>query len=90
MINVINMNSINDLRNYIYSHDIKDVRSLVFCARPNENQEMREYVYIVRCKDCIHYDEPEWTCLLHESNMKPTDYCSYGEINGADRERDNH
>ena len=49
-----------------------------------------ELVAVVRCKDCSHYDEPEWTCLLHEANMKPTDFCSYGEINGVDRERDNH
>lgn len=35
-------------------------------------------VEVVRCKDCYHYDEESEKCILNNSEMKPTDYCSYG------------
>lgn len=45
--------------------------------------------YLVRCKDCIHWYEPEETCLKIYSDgnvsphawqfRKPNDFCSYGE-----------
>ena len=44
---------------------------------------------LVRCKDCIHWYEPEETCLKIYSDgaasayawqfRKPDDFCSYGE-----------
>ncbi len=46
-------------------------------------------VEVVRCKDCIHWYEPEETCLKIYSDgavsayawqfRKPDDFCSYGE-----------
>ena len=46
-------------------------------------------VEVVRCKDCIHWHEPEGVCLKIYSDgavspyawqdRKPEDFCSYGE-----------
>ena len=54
-----------------------------------ESQPTVDAVEVVRCKDCIHWYEPEETCLKIYSDgavsayawqfRKPDDFCSYGE-----------
>lgn len=35
---------------------------------------------LVRCKDCIHYDEhTRWQCDKFGQSVNADDYCSYGE-----------
>lgn len=34
---------------------------------------------LVRCKDCTEYQQNFHWCRLHDGEMQPTDYCSYGE-----------
>ena len=35
---------------------------------------------LVRCKDCIHYDEhTRWQCDKFGQSVDLDDYCSYGE-----------
>ena len=34
---------------------------------------------LVRCKDCTEYQQNFHWCKLHDVEMQPTDYCSYGE-----------
>lgn len=51
-------------------------------------------VEVVRCKDCIHWHEPEGVCLKIYSDgnvspyawqdRKPDDFCSYGERKNND------
>ena len=36
-------------------------------------------VPVVRCKDCTEYQQNFHWCRLHDGEMQPTDYCSYGE-----------
>lgn len=34
---------------------------------------------VVRCKDCNDYQTKFKWCKLHDGEMQPTDFCSYGE-----------
>lgn len=55
-------------------------------------------VEVVRCKDCVHWYEPEEVCLKIYSDgavspyawqyRKPDDFCSYGEreVNGRKKQ----
>lgn len=36
-------------------------------------------VPVVRCRDCNEYQQNFHWCKLHDGEMQPTDYCSYGE-----------
>lgn len=53
----------------------------------NDNLESRlkrlpsaDVVEVVRCKDCIHYDEhSRWQCDKFGQSVNTDDYCSYGE-----------
>lgn len=39
-----------------------------------------DVVKVVRCKDCIHYDEHNrWQCDRFGQSVNADDYCSYGE-----------
>jgi len=39
-----------------------------------------DVVEVVRCKDCIHYDEhTRWQCDKFGQSVNADDYCSYGE-----------
>jgi len=39
-----------------------------------------ERTELVRCKDCIHYDEhTRWQCDKFGQSVNADDYCSYGE-----------
>ena len=75
----VNMSTIDELREFIYSHDVKDVRTLLFCARPNEKQEEREYTYVVHCRDCKWHNNPDVTCWCKYVDTDDDDYCSQGE-----------
>ena len=54
-----------------------------------------DIVEVVRCKDCIHWEEREGVCLKIYSDgavspyawqdRNPDDYCSYGERKDNDR-----
>lgn len=39
---------------------------------------------LVRCKDCTEYQQNFHWCRLHDVEMQPTDYCSYGERKDGD------
>ena len=61
----------------------------LYCLRMLDAQDSVDAVEVVRCKDCIHWYEPEETCLKIYSDgavsayawqcRKPDDFCSYGE-----------
>ena len=36
-------------------------------------------VPVVRCKDCNEYQDNFHWCKLHDVEMQPLDFCSYGE-----------
>lgn len=36
-------------------------------------------VPVIRCRDCNEYQQNFHWCKLHDGEMQPTDYCSYGE-----------
>ena len=38
---------------------------------------------VVRCKDCNKYQDVHQWCKLHELEMQPMDFCSYGERKDA-------
>ena len=38
---------------------------------------------MVRCKDCNEYQDVHQFCKLHELEMQPMDFCSYGERKDA-------
>lgn len=38
---------------------------------------------MVRCKDCKEYQDVHQWCKLHELEMQPMDFCSYGERKDA-------
>lgn len=38
---------------------------------------------MVRCKDCNEYQDVHQWCKLHELEMQPMDFCSYGERKDA-------
>ena len=63
---------------------------LDFATEHGENDgDAVDIVEVVRCKDCIHWYEPEGVCLKIYSDgnvspyawqdRKPDDFCSYGK-----------
>lgn len=36
-------------------------------------------VPVVRCRDCNEYQQSFHWCKLHDGEMQPNDFCSYGE-----------
>lgn len=42
-----------------------------------ENAPTVDAVQVVRCKDCVHYNELECNHIF--STLKDDDFCSYGE-----------
>ena len=38
---------------------------------------------LIRCKDCNEYQDVNQWCKLHELEMQPMDFCSYGERENA-------
>ena len=67
-----------------YERGALDVANIVLGQKPVDAVE------VVRCKDCKWYDADCETCVLHSDdgdtydcgcdvNMKPDDFCSYGE-----------
>ena len=40
-------------------------------------------VPVVRCKDCNEYQDNFHWCKLHDVEMQPLDFCSYGERKDA-------
>ena len=38
---------------------------------------------VVHCKDCNEYQDVHQWCKLHEIEMQPMDFCSYGESKDA-------
>lgn len=36
-------------------------------------------VPVVRCRDCNEYQQNFHWCKLHDEEMQPNDFCSYGE-----------
>ena len=49
-----------------------------YCALYRPSAQPIDAVEVVQCADCYHYDEESEKCILNNSEMKPTDYCSYG------------
>ena len=50
-------------------------------TKPNDEEHYGEYVKVVRCKDCKHWDGETHGCERH-SSVEPwweTDFCNYGE-----------
>lgn len=43
-----------------------------------------DVVEVVRCKDCNDYQTKFRWCKLHDGEMQPTDFCSYGEQRGGE------
>ena len=41
-------------------------------------------VPVVRCEDCNEYQDVHQWCKLHEVEMQPMDFCSYGGRKNAD------
>lgn len=60
------------------------IRGLRVCEEAIDEQPSVDAMPVVRCHDCKNYDETTWTCLLHEANVQPRDYCSYGERNDGE------
>ena len=52
--------------NYVMFHEIDDAPTI-------------DAVEVVRCKDCIHYENDESVCRIDDMIVDDTDYCSYGE-----------
>ena len=74
--------TVQELRRIVYRNHI---HTMIFAARPDEGQEERTYVKVVRCEDCIAYipfkDEKGGICTMHREyeHTFPDDYCSRGE-----------
>ena len=51
-------------------------------AKPNDEEHYGEYVKVVRCKDCMHWDNHDGgeRCLneIYLSWAKPNNFCIYG------------
>ena len=68
-----------------------EIRPMCFRRTVNHLNEMEtvDAVEVVRCKDCIHWYEPDGVCLKIYSDVavspyawqdrNPEDFCSYGE-----------
>ena len=52
--------------NYVMFHEIDDAPTI-------------DAIEVVRCKDCIHYENDESVCRIDDMIVDDTDYCSYGE-----------
>lgn len=42
-------------------------------------EQMKDWVRVVRCKDCKYLYRNERTCDYFETLVEDDDYCSYGE-----------
>ena len=64
---------VNDVANAIYHH-IPSIRTM---ADARGIIEEAPSIDIVRCKECVEYDD-DW-CMYWQNVVNVYDYCSYGE-----------
>ena len=60
----------------IYDVDMDNTNSVTFHTKHGKEVE---FIKVVRCRDCNDYQEKFRWCKLHDGEMQPTDFCSYGE-----------
>ena len=49
------------------------------CAEVIRDLPAVDAVTVVRCRDCNEYQQNFHWCKLHDEEMQPNDFCSYGE-----------
>lgn len=55
------------------------IEALQFVKHFDLLKEYQSLQEVVRCKDCIHYENDESVCRIDDMIVDDTDYCSYGE-----------
>lgn len=68
--------TVQELRRILYRNNI---HTMIFAARPDEGQEERTYVRVVRCKDCKHWNKNTQECISNYFEDNPEGYCYWGE-----------
>ena len=66
---------------YVEHHEqIKNMMEIVdgWIKRIKEEPAV-DAVPVVRCRDCNEYQQNFHWCKLHDEEMQPNDFCSYGE-----------
>ncbi len=68
--------TVQELRRILYRNNI---HTMIFAARPDEGQEERTYVRVVRCKDYKYWNKNTQECISNYFEDNPEGYCYWGE-----------
>lgn len=75
-----------DCEHYEVCMDFTTLKESEFCQNYDKQEDLCDYfknkadfVEVVRCKDCLHFDGEGCLKTHGEFEPNPIDYCSYGE-----------